>query len=201
MKRPETARRQIVDYVRREMCRHGVSKLTMDDIAKGMKVSKRTLYQLFPQKTCLIRLCLSDIAGEVRGKLPDRPCQSVPACVKTLFLTVDGYITLLHTFGSTLLSDIVPDADYQPFLQWERTFWRDRLLDALNRCRTHDCLLPCVDPEIVADDLFRTLSEQCRQGASYPAQRTLCYVLLRGFFKQKEIGYIDEHLELNKLPA
>ena len=56
MKRSETARQQVVDYVRQEICRHGVSKLTMDDIARGMRVSKRTLYQLFPQKTCLIRL-------------------------------------------------------------------------------------------------------------------------------------------------
>ena len=85
MKRSETARRQIVDYVRQEICLHGVSKLTMDDIARGMRVSKRTLYQLFPQKTCLIRLCLSDIANEARGKLPGRGDRSVAACTKMLW--------------------------------------------------------------------------------------------------------------------
>lgn len=38
----------------------------MDDIARGMKVSKRTLYRLFSRKAALIRLCLSDIASEAR---------------------------------------------------------------------------------------------------------------------------------------
>ena len=41
--KPETVRRQIVDYTKQEMILHGVSRLTMDLIAQGMGMSKRTL--------------------------------------------------------------------------------------------------------------------------------------------------------------
>ena len=58
--KPETARRQIVDYTKQEMILHGVSRLTMDLIAQGMGMSKRTLYQLFPSKVCLVRICLAE---------------------------------------------------------------------------------------------------------------------------------------------
>lgn len=201
MKRSETARRQIVDYVRQEICLHGVSKLTMDDIARGMRVSKRTLYQLFPQKTCLIRLCLSDIANEARGKLPGRGDRSVAACTKMLFRTVDEYVALLHTYGSTLLSDIMPDADYRSFIECEKVFWRRQVCEALTQCRDCDCLLAFVDPERVAGSLFDTLFEQCRQGASRTEQRLMSYVLLRGFFKLDKIGYIDQLLDADKLPV
>ena len=55
--KPETARRQIIDYTKPEMILHGVSRLTMDLIAQGMGMSKRTLYQLFCQASS--RLCFS----------------------------------------------------------------------------------------------------------------------------------------------
>ena len=48
---------------------HGADGLTMDDIAKGMKMSKRTLYKLFPSKTCLFRICLSDFTNGIRSRL------------------------------------------------------------------------------------------------------------------------------------
>ncbi|WP_071134600.1 TetR/AcrR family transcriptional regulator [Millionella massiliensis] len=202
MKRSETARKQVVDYVRQEICRHGVSKLTMDDIARGMRVSKRTLYQLFPQKTCLIRLCLSDIANEARGSLPDREDRSAAASVQTLFQTLNCYIRLLHTLGSTLLTDLLPDEEYHSFIEWELGFWKQQLLDAFNQCQAHNCLLPFVETVTIVENLTRILFEQCRQGVvSYTEQRMLSNVLLRGFFRQEEISYIDAYLASKQRPV
>ena len=36
--KPETARRQIIDYTKQEMILHGVSRLTMDLIAQGLSL-------------------------------------------------------------------------------------------------------------------------------------------------------------------
>lgn len=78
--KPETARRQIVDYTKQEMILHGVSRLTMDLIAQGMGMSKRTLYQLFPSKVCLVRICLAEFAAEKHNRacLPGRKEKSIP---------------------------------------------------------------------------------------------------------------------------
>ena len=54
---PEKVRCQIIEYTKHEMYLHGADGLTMDDIAKGMKMSKRTLYQLFSDKEDLLLAC------------------------------------------------------------------------------------------------------------------------------------------------
>ena len=41
----ETTRRLVVDHTKREMIRQGISRLTMDIIAQGLGMSKRTLSQ------------------------------------------------------------------------------------------------------------------------------------------------------------
>ena len=64
---PEKVRCQIIEYTKHEMYLHGADGLTMDDIAKGMKMSKRTLYKLFPSKTCLFRICLSDFTNGTKS--------------------------------------------------------------------------------------------------------------------------------------
>ena len=80
---PETLRCRILDYTKREMYLHGADGLTMDDIAKGMKMSKRTLYKLFPSKTCLFRICLSDFANEVRSHVQRFP-ESIPTALRRI---------------------------------------------------------------------------------------------------------------------
>ncbi len=80
---------------------HGADGLTMDDIAKGMKMSKRTLYKLFPSKTCLFRICLSDFTNGIRSCLKQSQMRMDSSCMQVLFATVNGYLTLLHSLGKT----------------------------------------------------------------------------------------------------
>ena len=64
---------------------HGADGLTMDDIAKGMKMSKRTLYKLFPSKTCLFRICLSDFTNGIRSRLKQSQMRMDSSCMQVLF--------------------------------------------------------------------------------------------------------------------
>ena len=133
--KPETVRRQIVDYTKQEMILHGVSRLTMDLIAQGMGMSKRTLYQLFPSKVCLVRICLAELAAEKHNQLLTGQKQEEYSCTEILFRTMDVYTSLIHYQGSTLLSDLAGDPDYQPMMEREKTFWLQQLADALNLCK------------------------------------------------------------------
>lgn len=51
------------------MYRYGVSRLTVDDIARGMKNLHAHPLPAFPPHTCLIRRYLSDIGSEARDAL------------------------------------------------------------------------------------------------------------------------------------
>lgn len=57
-----TPSRRVVDYATKEFFSKGVKQVTMDDIAKGLQMSKRTLYQLFADKEQLIIACIEVIA-------------------------------------------------------------------------------------------------------------------------------------------
>ena len=89
---PEKVRCQIIEYTKHEMYLHGADGLTMDDIAKGMKMSKRTLYKLFPSKTCLFRICLYDFTNGIRSRLKQSQMRMDSSCMQVLFATVNGYL-------------------------------------------------------------------------------------------------------------
>ena len=193
----EQVRQQVVDYVRHEICRYGIHRLTMDGIARGMRVSKRTLYQLFPQKTSLIRLSLDEIAREARQSVAVEPPPSAEKAMQRLFELLDAYVSLLHTYGSALLTDMAPDADYEPFIESEKDFWYRHIVEALEQCHAYGWLLKEPTPQVIADNLFHTIFEQCRQGVDFGEQQLMCRVVLRGFFRREKIGYIDELLAVD----
>lgn len=195
----EIQRSRILDYTKREMYLHGVSGLTMDDISKGVKISKRTLYQLFPSKACLFRICLSDFADEIRRHIQCRQLRMDSSCMELLFITVDGYLTLLHSLGRTLLRDIASDREYRSSFEREEVFWLQQFINVLVHCRSCGYLLPGVEPDRFAPDLQEAIYRGSLQGAPYLVQRMLNYSLLRGLFKVEGIRYIDEHLKPDKL--
>lgn len=178
---------------------HGVSGLTMDDIAKGMKMSKRTLYKLFPSKVCLFRVCLSDFANEIRSHVQQKQIRMDSSCMELLFMAVNGYLTLLHSLGKTLLLDIAADEEYSISFEREKAFWLQQFIDILTHCKICGYLLPGVDTDRFALDLHDVIYRSCLQGTPYMVQRMLNYMLLRGLFKMDGIRYIDEHLAFDKL--
>lgn len=56
--------RRVIDYATQEFFSKGVKTVTMDDIAKGLQMSKRTLYQLFADKEQLIIACMEVLAEQ-----------------------------------------------------------------------------------------------------------------------------------------
>lgn len=62
-----TPMRRVIDYATQEFFDHGVRQVTMDSIAKGLQMSKRTLYQLFADKEQLIIACIEVIAQKERA--------------------------------------------------------------------------------------------------------------------------------------
>lgn len=196
---PETLRSEILGYTKREMFLHGASGLTMDDIAKGMRMSKRTLYKLFPSKVCLFRVCLSDFANGIRSNVQQKQIRMDSSCMELLFMTVNGYLTLLHSLGKTLLLDIAADEEYRISFEREKAFWLQQFIDILTHCKICGYLLPGVDTDRFAVDLQDLIYRSCLQGTPHIVQRVLNYILLRGLFKMDGIRYIDEHLAFDKL--
>jgi AcrR family transcriptional regulator len=72
MAKSETAvRKRILDEARGLFFRYGFSKVTMDETAAGLGMSKKTLYQYFPSKEDLLQAVTSDHMAEMDSELHD----------------------------------------------------------------------------------------------------------------------------------
>src|ERR1044071_1457775 len=66
-----TTRQQIVDAARGHFFNHGFRRVTMDDLAEELGISKKTLYTHFPGKIELLEAVLADKFAGVEAKLQE----------------------------------------------------------------------------------------------------------------------------------
>src|ERR1051325_11518371 len=66
-----TTRQQIVDAARGHFFNHGFRRVTMDDLAKELGISKKTLYEHFSGKIDLLEAVLADKFAGVEAKLKE----------------------------------------------------------------------------------------------------------------------------------
>ena len=62
-------RDKIFNYAKSLFLKEGFYKITMDNLAAGLKISKKTIYKYFSSKEVLIESIVESIKNEVSGKL------------------------------------------------------------------------------------------------------------------------------------
>lgn len=60
---------KIIEYTTDEFLANGFYKTTMDQLAKGMKISKKTIYKFFPSKHLLLENVISRLQKKVQKEL------------------------------------------------------------------------------------------------------------------------------------
>jgi AcrR family transcriptional regulator len=61
--------RQVIAIARRQFFLHGFRRVSMDDLAAELRMSKKTLYACFPRKSSLVEAVLKDKFNEVEQDL------------------------------------------------------------------------------------------------------------------------------------
>src|SRR5262249_50593953 len=79
-----TARQRIIGAAREEFLAHGFHGVTMDDLAEGLGMSKKTIYAQFPSKSALLEAMLLDkfrcAEEELEAITSECSADSPPAC-------------------------------------------------------------------------------------------------------------------------
>ncbi len=65
---PFESRQRIIQESLHLLNSHGYKTVTMDRIAAELRISKRTLYELFPNKEELIMACIEQVSNELKEK-------------------------------------------------------------------------------------------------------------------------------------
>lgn len=107
--------KKIVSYATNEFLENGFYKTSMDQLAKGMKVSKKTIYKFFPSKYSLLEIVLLTFHNKVRKDL-DSIVDSDKCIVEKLKLVGEFFAKFSLKINKKLLSDFL---NHQPEL-WEK---------------------------------------------------------------------------------
>ena len=85
--------------------RHGLKKLTMDEIAKELGMSKKTIYQFVENKSELVRLTLEHYLQEERGQVEEIMSKSVNS-VEEMVEIIIYFLEVLHEFNAVAMQDM-----------------------------------------------------------------------------------------------
>jgi AcrR family transcriptional regulator len=85
--------------------RHGVKSLTMDEIAKQMGMSKKTIYQFVDNKADLVKLTMQDFLGEER-KLIEGILEKSGNSIEEMISMIEYWLQVVQEFNATTLNEV-----------------------------------------------------------------------------------------------
>ncbi len=84
---------------------HGVKHLTMDEIARQLGMSKKTIYKFVDNKAALVKLVMTDYLGKERGQM-DAILVNSKNSVDEMMQIVAYSLTQIRGFNSTVIDDL-----------------------------------------------------------------------------------------------
>lgn len=171
--------------------RHGIRAVRVDEIAQCLGMSKRTLYELFPDKTNLISACLEQMSGLQKEKIALLRKEYADDPLQLLFRIVGRYLGDLYVVDCEFLTDVRDHSEFPAAYDSERCFWREEIGSAVAGAVRNGCLLEDVNPATLTDRLLSSLYESRLRGVSRREQQQFCRAMLRGCASRQGIEQID----------
>lgn len=183
-------RGMIIDHTRKLLRLYGIKRMCMDDIARELGISKRTIYKLFASKETLVGFCLKIFARNGRELLQQYTSRKNCSPVYKSLATVNCYIITLYQLERILLAELEVNANYRPVIKREREFWYGELLHSLEG----GSFCPAVEstPSEMAENILDLFFSNCKNGYSFASQLWIAYLLVRGLVGSEEIAEIGE---------
>lgn len=98
-------RNRIREQAKQLYFKYGIRSVSMDDIAVGLGMSKKTIYQYFADKDELVDAIVEDDIKETRSDCQECFVQSTNA-VEEIYLTLDRMLEHLGQLNPTILYDL-----------------------------------------------------------------------------------------------
>lgn len=189
--KPGATRDQIIRVTGELIVRHGIRALRVDEIVQRLGISKRTLYEMFVDKTNLITVCLNDLSQRQRERI--EACEQVDGDhpLHKLFRLLGEYIEAIYRVGGEFLTDLKHRSEYAPLFEDNRDFWVHRLRGMLDACVQEGLLEPAIDRDLLTSRLMETMYRTRTEGVPRDEQYVFCRLLIRGCARSAGIEWID----------
>ena len=201
-----TTENRIIKESRALLKKIGASSMTMDMVARNCGISKRTLYETFPDKKTLIKTCIADEHKE-QDQVLNEIFKTAENCYDALFKT---YLYIRNYLNNTLMAFVNDIKRLYPDLFMERREKEmevvEKLSKVLSKAQDQGYVASEVDARLAAFLFLNNMRDinENRRYEDYGFRAVDVFDgaflnFIRGISTLKGIATIDEYLENNKM--
>ena len=197
----EETREKIIKTSTELFLRDGCKRVTMDNIATQMHISKRTLYEIFATKEELLNACIYAIHQEIeKGK--EKLCSQVDEPILLAIFLLRGTVETNHKYD-TFIEDIqryYPEI-YNQFTSMHSSLFRQELAAALREAQQKGIIRPNADLEQIFNAI-QSLMRSCHTAETQEQKKEwvknvseTSYTFIRGLMTAEAIERYDAQEE------
>lgn len=151
-------RERIREQAKQLFMRYGIRSVSMDDIAVGLGMSKKTIYQYFTDKNELVDAIIVQDLQDMKRESTQCQVESENA-VEEIYLAMDLMLEHLRTMNPNLLYDLhkFHFESYKRFLEHKNTYMRDLILRNLQRGVKEGLFRPDINVEVLSTYRVETM--------------------------------------------
>lgn len=193
--------KHIVLKSRELFMRNGIKNLTMDQIAKDLGMSKKTIYQFVENKSELVQLTLQNYLEEERGQMENvlkNPANSVDEMIKMIAYLL-GVLQGFQASAMTDLQKYYPEA-WRMYDDYRTNFMLGRIKDNLSSGVTQGYYRNDLNTDIIARiyvlAIELLINQELFPASEYEFSKIYSEFLnyhLRGIVSLKGLNYLEEH--------
>lgn len=190
-------KQSIVLFVLQMIEKEGIRAVRMDDIAKKMGISKRTIYRLFYTKQELIHVCMERSIHQTGRKLQmlDKPVRN---SMEKLQLFTQSYLRTLYRAQKVLWQDFSLIPDYRESYMIYHSFWENTFKVLLSECKRNQYIVEHVDMDTFVTIFMSALYNARLTDCCYHSQRIAAYIMIRGMTTKKGGRMLDSLTEIKQ---
>lgn len=193
---------RILDTALKLFSTYGIKAVKMDDIARQLNISKRTLYEVYENKETL----LFEVVKRYRATKEQESQQLLLECRNVMDIMLKMYYVKVDEFkqiSSLFYSDLVKYPRVVELLQEDRQGQRQRAMKFMQRGVEEGYFRCDIDLPLVLK-LFESVAQFIMSGQIYKDYsieeifRSIVFVSFRGICTRKGVDVLDTFLASNK---
>lgn len=185
----------ILRSARQEISRYGIAAFRVEEIARILGMSKRTIYRIFPTKADLLRDCILIMGLQVKGRISLLEKKDREEPIKALWKLLEEYVNGLYNVEGIFLRELKQSPEYGNGWLEIRETWKKAIVKFIEQGKQQGYLLGHTDSSLIGDCLLTALFEsRVEEELPHARQLFFCRTLLRGIATQAGIARIEEEL-------
>ncbi len=191
-------RERILETARVSFSTHGIKSITMDDIAASLGISKRTLYEVFPDKETLLEECIQRGREEAEVFLKEVLANSANV-LEVLLKCYQRSIEKFHATNKKFFEDIkkYPRAyelmkkDHNRNSEEAINFFKEGVTQGIFRADVNFAIVSMLVREQL-DSLMHT--ELCNQYSFLEVYESIMFTFLRGVSTERGAAELESFI-------